>query len=285
MLLLLPDLSEWQPDADLAGIKAANGGAVILRAAYGADHPDQVFTRYRAEAAALGYSFTGLYQFLRADQDAVAQARAFCSVVRELAPHEVPVLDLEEGDGDQAARASQWFTLADGLLGLGARPVPERSWLYSYLDFAEEHGLASIFDGPRRTWVAAYGPDEPSLGHSLWQCTDGKTGPHVTNWPGCGNCDTSLYHGTLAQLAAISGRYEPPPPAAPRPWVTAGTDSLDALARAHGTTPAAILAATALHSPGQVLPADVARLVDGLFAGAAHPFAPMPGGLRLWLPG
>ena len=32
-MILLPDLSEFQPNADMAGIRHANGGAVTSRAA------------------------------------------------------------------------------------------------------------------------------------------------------------------------------------------------------------------------------------------------------------
>ena len=200
--MLLPDLSEYQPDADLRGIKRLNGGAVILRACYGAGHPDSAFVRHRAVAAALGCQFTGIYQYLRAGQDVAAQAEAFCAIVRRLAPHEVPILDLEEGSGSQLARADAWLGHVDAALGLASRPMTQRSWLYSGEYFAQSHGLAPVFAGGRHTWIAAYGNTEPGLGHMLWQCTNGSTGPHITTWPGAGKCDTNLYHGDLAQLAA-----------------------------------------------------------------------------------
>ena len=161
-----------------------------------------MFTRYRAEAAELGYSYVGCYQYLVASQDPAAQAEAFCKITGKLGPHEIPILDLEEGNGGQAARATAWLTYVDSHFGLTSRLLPARSWLYSGEDYAETHGLTSIFASPRRTWVAAYGPTEPALGHTLWQCTDGTTGIHVTNWPGAGRCDTSVYDGTLSQLAA-----------------------------------------------------------------------------------
>jgi GH25 family lysozyme M1 (1,4-beta-N-acetylmuramidase) len=204
-LLLLPDLSEFQPGADLEAVKDMNGGAVILRACYGAAHPDAAFARYRASAASLGFSFTGIYQYLAAGQDAAEQAAAFCKLAGKLAPHEVPILDLEEGSGSQAVRAAVWLTRVDAALGLAPGPVQQRSWVYSGLDFAQTHGLVPVFDGPRHTWVAAYGPAEPKLGHTLWQCTDGTSGIHVTDWPGAGRCDTNVFNGTLAQLCARAG--------------------------------------------------------------------------------
>jgi len=202
-MLLLPDISEFQANADLKGIKAMNGGAVIIRAAYGTGHPDSAFTRHRAAAAALGYPFTGIYQYLRAGQDAAAQARVFCRLIGNLGRHEVPILDLEEGDGNQSARAAAWSGVVDQAFGLARLPLNKRSWLYSGEWFAENAGLAGIFASARHTWAAAYGSTEPALGHTLWQCTNGKVGVHITSWPGAGRCDTSLYHGTLAQLAAL----------------------------------------------------------------------------------
>jgi Glycosyl hydrolases family 25 len=204
-VFLLPDLSEFQPDADMAGIAKQNGGAAIIRACYGGAHPDKVFAKFRKAAA--GYRFLGLYQYLVAGQDVIAQARAFCSIAGHLAAYEVPIVDVEEGAGSQYQRAIDWCGHVDRQLG-------KRSWVYSGVAFAEAHGLASIFASSRHTWVAAYSQAEPSLAHTLWQCTDGKTGSHITSWPGAGKCDTSLYHGSLAQLAAL---ITPPVPRPPRP--------------------------------------------------------------------
>lgn len=281
MTLLLPDLSEFQASADLAGIKRLNGGAVILRAAYGTGHPDAAFTRHRVAAGSLGFAFTGIYQYLVAGQDAAAQARAFVRTVGHLGPHEVAILDLEEGTGNQAGRAAQWAAIVDGTLG-------GMSWLYSGLDFARSHGLAPVFASARHTWVAAYGNTEPSLGHTLWQCTDGKTGANITGWPGAGRCDTNLYHGTLARLSALTGAGAPksgPPAPVPREWTTAGQGSVAGLASQHRTTPAVILQLTAQHSPGGVFDAAAASYLNEVFGGQADPRKPMPGGLRLWLPG
>jgi GH25 family lysozyme M1 (1,4-beta-N-acetylmuramidase) len=202
--LLLPDLSEFQPHADMAGIKRRNGGAAIIRAAYGTSHPDRAFTRLRADAA--GYAFLGIYQYAVAAQDITAQALAFCRITGTLGPHEVPILDLEEGDGSQEARAVTWGLAVHFALG----KVP---WLYSGLDYAQAHGLAPIFNGPAvHTWVAAYRDAEPSLGHTLWQSTNGTAGANITDWPGAGKCDTNVYHGTLAELAALASPAAKPPP-------------------------------------------------------------------------
>lgn len=210
--LLLPDVSEFQSPADgnapdWAGIKRQNGGAAIIRAGYGNAHLDGMLVSNRAKIKSLKFPFCGLYMYLRAGQDVRSQAQAFIKWIGpHLNPGEIPILDLEEGAGDQSGRANQWFGIIDAEYGLTRLPLPERSWLYSGESFATTAGLAPIFKSARRTWVAAYRSTEPTLGHTLWQSTNGEVGAHVTNWPGAGKCDTNLYHGTLAQLAAIVRR-------------------------------------------------------------------------------
>lgn len=205
MTLLLPDVSEFQPHTDMHGVKAANGGGAIIRACYGTSHPDGVFAKLRA--AASGFQFLGIYQYATAAQDITAQAHRFVQMIGTLRQHEIPILDLEEGAGNQSGRAAAWFEVVDEAFGLNCLPLNKRSWLYSGELFAEANGLAPVFASARRTWVAAYRSTEPALGHTLWQSTNGRVGAHAgTNWPGAGACDTNVYHGTLAQLSALIAR-------------------------------------------------------------------------------
>ena len=222
--LLLPDVSEFQSPADgnapdWAGIKARNGGAAIIRVGYGNAHLDKMLVSNRATIKSLKFGFCGLYQYLRANQDVHSQANAF---IGWIGPHlnegEIPILDLEEGAGDQSGRAAQWFGIIDAAYGLASLPLDRRSWLYSGQSFAVDAGLAPVFNSTRHTWVAAYRASEAGLlPHTLWQCTNGKAGAHITDWPGAGRCDTSLYHGTLAQLAATASGGPAPAPA-PEGW-------------------------------------------------------------------
>ena len=126
----------------------------------------------------------------------------------------------------------------DKFYGLDARPLPERSWLYSGASFAVSAGLAPIFSSPRRTWVAKYSAAEPKLGHTLWQSTNGKTGSHITAWAGCGKCDTSVYHGPLAGLAATGWKAPAVHPQGFRgEYVTAGQLPLAGVAAKLGVPP------------------------------------------------
>jgi len=273
MTVLLPDLSEFQPHADMPAIKAKNGGAAIIRACYGAHHPDHAFAHLRASAA--GFSFLGIYQYVVASQDIPSQSAAFCDLVGTLGVHEFPVIDLEEGSGDQSVRAAEWLSLTGVRLG-------KRPWLYSGLNYAEAHGLAPIFNGPEiHTWVAAYSGFEPALGHTLWQSTNGTSGVHRVDWPGAGFCDTSVYHGTLAELSAlVSGK---PKPATPEyvTHVTAGHMSLHDIAKQHGTTAAHVLRLTAREGP---FTTETYAWINSVFAGQADAGAVMPAGLTWRLP-
>ena len=205
---LLPDVSEYQTGPstpDWAGIKKQNGGAGICRVGYGHSHLDHMFVSNYTAMKHQRFSFTGLYQYIVAGQDITAQARAFCAWIgppSAIAPGTVLIADLEEGGGDQLGRANAWLGHVDHYYGLDRQPLPARSWLYAGASFAADHGLTPIFASQRHTWVAAYSAAEPRLGHTLWQSTDGSAGSHITAWAGCGRIDTSVYHGTLTQLAA-----------------------------------------------------------------------------------
>lgn len=202
--VLLADVSEFQPDvADAAYL--AWSKAIVIRAAYGAQHADLAW--YGGQRRALlhqgGARFIGIYQYLVAGQDAVAQAKAFCSLVGVLQPGEKMICDLEEGSGSQAGRWNAWAQVVRDQLG-------DDPWLYSGLFFGQSAGIAPV------DWVAAYQRTEPSAQHTLWQFTDAYA------VPGVGTCDCSVFHGTIDQLAALAnGGTQPVPPP-----VTSWTENL-----------------------------------------------------------
>lgn len=286
--LLLPDVSEFQtgPSApDWAGIKRQNGGAGIIRVGYGASHLDHMFAANYTAMKKAAFPFTGLYQYLVAGQDPAAQARAFCAWIGPPAvvyPGTVFILDLEEGAGNQAARADAWLTVVDRFYGLDKLPLPMRSWLYSGASFAVSQGLAPIFASPRRTWVAAYSAAEPKLGHTLWQSTDGQVGAHITAWAGCGRVDTSVYHGPLAQLAAMGYQgAEKPPAGFHGEWVSHGQLSLGALAAKLGVLPSTLLRMTATHY--KIFGPELAGYLNAVHNGILPVSSPLPAGTKVWV--
>ena len=197
--MLIPDFSEWQGNVNIAGVRRMTP-AIILRVGYGHDHKDLLIDRYRPQAVVQGFQWTGLYHYLRADQDATAQAEVFCGWVGRLNAGDIPILDLEEGSGNQVGRANAWFNYVDAHFGLDKLGLNERSWLYSGASYATAY-LESIFNSTRHTWVAAYGANEPSNPHTLWQSTNGAVGTNRISWPGAGYCDTSTTRYTIEQLA------------------------------------------------------------------------------------
>jgi hypothetical protein len=213
MTVKLPDVSEFQIGSSApnwAGIKSQNGGAAIIRVGYGNAHLDEMLVSNRAALRSHDFGFRGLYQYLVASQDAAPQARAFINWIGpDLNVGEIPILDLEEGSGNQEARANQWFGIIDAEYHLTSLPLSQRSWLYSDQSFAVSSGLSPIFNSARRSWVAAYQASAAGLlPHTLWQSTNGQVGANRTDWSGCGYCDTSIYGGNLASLSSLG--WHPP---------------------------------------------------------------------------
>jgi GH25 family lysozyme M1 (1,4-beta-N-acetylmuramidase) len=197
----LPDVSEYQPDVDWADVVAKNGGAAIIRALYGTSHVDKAWYggARRTDAHAKGVRALGIYQYLVASQDPVVQAEAFVALVGTLHQGEFAILDLEEGDGDQSARAEAWLTHVDEKL---TYPGYTGAWLYSDAAFFEAHGLMPFANSKRHTWVAAYGPNPPAVPHVLWQHTSGEVWPGIPNRPAPApaGCDCSIFNGDVNGL-------------------------------------------------------------------------------------
>jgi hypothetical protein len=185
---LLADVSEFQPNInDAAYLKWSK--AIIFRGAYGTRTDNAWFGGARRAALhAGGARFVGIYQYVRADQDAAAQGKYFGQLIGDAHSGEFYVADIEEGSGSQQSRWVAWADAFHAEVG-----VPPHT--YSGLSFASSHGLAPV------TWVAAYQTSEPSVGHTLWQFTDSYA------VPGVGTCDCSVFHGTIDQLAALA--YQP----------------------------------------------------------------------------
>jgi GH25 family lysozyme M1 (1,4-beta-N-acetylmuramidase) len=183
----LADVSEFQPDlADAAYL--AWSKAVIIRAAYGAQHDDGAwYGGARRDALhAGGVKFLGIYIYVAAAQDPAAQAEALIHLVGPLRKGEKIILDIEEGTGDLRTTRDIMSRIIVGALG-------DTPWTYSGLYFATAHNLAPV------EWLADYTATEPAEPHTpLWQFTDSY------QVPGVGTCDCSVFHGTISQLAALA---------------------------------------------------------------------------------
>lgn len=193
----IADVSEFEPEVDDA-VYLRWSLAVIFRALYGAFHVDHAW--YGGQRRQFfhdgGARFVGIYQYIVASQSILAQAAALIELVGQLREGEVIIADIEEGSGDLAETWHIWSSAIEGALG-------DKPWDYSGLNFAADHGLQPV------DWVAAYRAAEPTVPHTLWQCTSTATIPGIP-----GQCDMSIYHGTVDSLAAKAhGGTRTAPPA------------------------------------------------------------------------
>ena len=238
--LLIPDLSEYQGVVDWPALVGAAYPAVIIRAYNGARSDDQ-FAVNREHAHLAGVRALGLYAYLDPARDATDQAAEFVHTIGVLKPGEWPIVDVESG-ASAADRTRAWLAYVGRALGNS-----DVEWLYSGEAFYRAQGLADVIP-TSRTWLAAWGPDQPPDGEALWQYTDHRTIPGV-NVP----VDCSVYRGTVEQLLAAIGdkpapRPTPGPTAHPRwPFPTG--------IHPGGTTPSAIPLQQALKRT-QWLPED-----------------------------
>lgn len=186
-VVLMADVSEFQPDiADAAYLRWSP--AIVIRAAYGASHDDHAWYggARRADLLSGGAQFLGIYQYIVAGQDVTAQAQAFVRLLGgKLNKGEVPIADIEEGQGSQAQRWRTWAHVVSSELGFDP-------WDYSGANFANSTGLSPV------DWVASYGTREPAGSHTLWQFTDSFS------VPGIGTADCSVFHGSINDLAALA---------------------------------------------------------------------------------
>jgi GH25 family lysozyme M1 (1,4-beta-N-acetylmuramidase) len=195
--LVIPDLSEFQGTVDWHALVSGGYPAAIIRAHNGS-RADYQWSANRAGAHAAGVRALGIYQYLQAGHDAGAQANALCDLIGSLRPGEWAICDLEEGGGDQSARAHAWYTTVAGRLHNASSEE-----LYSGDYFFGAHHLSAA--GFSRIWVAAYSSTEPSTVHELWQFTDARHFPGVS-----GSNDASVFHGSVEQLLTHVSTPTPP---------------------------------------------------------------------------
>lgn len=176
----VPDLSEFQDTVDFTQV----GPAVIVRAHNGR-RADHLFTQHR-DGARAHCRVRGWYGYVVADRDAAQQGREMAALIGKLQSGEFIACDLEEGSGNQTARADAWCAEVDKACGGTA-------WVYSGAAFRTDH----LAGEARRFWEAAYQNVEPHDRHVLWQHSDHE------NHPGIGPCDCSIFDGTVDDLLTL----------------------------------------------------------------------------------
>jgi Glycosyl hydrolases family 25 len=181
MTLAIADVSEFQKTIDWAAYGAANPAAIVR--VHNSNRPDN-YAQPNIAGARAHCQWRGFYQYLTAGADPVKAAHDLQATLGPTQPGEVMILDLEEGAGDQSGRRAAWINALQD-------PV---EWTYSGMYFARAH-----LPGVRVEWLAAYGQAEPTDAHTLWQNTNAQRFAGIAT-----PCDASIFHGSLAQLQALS---------------------------------------------------------------------------------
>jgi lysozyme len=192
----MADVSEFQENID-ARTYISSGHSCLLVRAHNGWRADHKWPARRAYLRRYPFTCLGFYQYLVSSRDAAQQAREFIDCVGALRENEFVVLDLEEGAGNQIARAEAWFAVVDGWWG-------HRATLYSGLSFCRDH-LGGWERWKRPRWLAAYQSAEPRDQHELWQYTDSARFNGLD-----GAVDGNIYRGTQERFCAVFTQHDTP---------------------------------------------------------------------------
>jgi lysozyme len=201
------DLSHYYPDADLAAAAASGVAGVILKASQGDHWHDPAFATLLGRARAAGL-LVGAYHFGTA-ADTAAQLENFIAAVTRAAGGFGPivaVLDVETNcptpedtiSPDEAEKFVAQFRARTGQTPM----VYAGAYLRARGGARGRPNLAAC-----PLWVAQYFYRAQTLpgwnDWTLWQFTDGHSGPYAGKVAGAGRCDQSVFRGAASDLTAL----------------------------------------------------------------------------------
>lgn len=194
------DVSAWQETVDWTKVKNAGIDFAFIRVSDGLGYVDAYFPANWAGAKQAGI-VRGAYQFVRFDEDIIAQADLLVAKVGTLGETDLPpVIDVESTDGQSPAviaqKVGQWIERVEQKTG--KRPI-----IYTGKYFWNDNvGSSAFADDP--LWIPQYGPVCPDLPDpwttwAFFQTSDKGSVPGVS-----GNCDVNLFNGDMAALLALA---------------------------------------------------------------------------------
>lgn len=157
------DVSSYQGSVDWTEVASAGIEFAFARVSDGLTHPDAQFAANWSGIRAAGLR-RGLYQYLRASEDCVAQADLVLQQLQQLGEPDLPlVMDIETADGVSAATVQS--CMKDWLNHLHV--AGQRTMIYTAAFMSATIG--SGFGG-EPLWVANYGVTCPTMpgGWSQW---------------------------------------------------------------------------------------------------------------------
>ncbi len=199
--LLGIDVSSYQGVIDWPAVKASGVVFAYIRASDGMTYPDTTFAANWANARTAGV-LRGAYQFFREDEDPVAEADFFLTMMGPLEPDDLPpVIDVETADGqsqsDVVVNIGKW--LDEVQTGSGRKPMVYAG-LYSWPTLTG--GTSAYAD--YSLWVPQYGPTCPTLpspwtNWAFFQYSDNVATPGIP----AGGVDGDTFNGDMNALEAF----------------------------------------------------------------------------------
>lgn len=195
------DLSHHNAVDDWAAVRRAGIVAVIHKASEGATFRDPKF-RERREAARAAGLLWGSYHY-SSGVEVAAQVENYLACADPRAD-ELVCLDWEES----TAGADMSLEQAEGFVALVERRLGRAPVLYGGRVLRET--LADVEASPlarRPLWYARFADEPRGVPRlwprwTLWQYTDGASGPEPRTVAGLGAVDRNLFFGTEAELRA-----------------------------------------------------------------------------------
>lgn len=274
------DVSKHQGSIDWEKVKSSGVQFALLRAGYGSDREGQDDARFLqnvagCEAAGLPWG-AYLYSYAMSIEEAESEAAHLLRLLRGKKPSYPIVIDMEDADGYKAKRGGIGRQLATDIVktvcarlegaGYYAMWYANRDW---YLNRLCADQLAK-YD----FWLAHWGVEGPSLPCGIWQHTSDGAVPGIA---GRVDCDIAYKdYPAIIQAAELNGREkggenEPAPAPTPAPFEPEGSvsytvqkgDTLWGIARAHGTTVAALAERNEIADPDRIYPGQVIQIGGG----------------------
>jgi len=258
------DISRYEPKVDWNLIRAQGFGFVIIKATEGTSYQDPVFPTHWANAKSAGL-IRGAYHYLRAGDDANAQAQLFLRTVK-LENGDLPAfLDLEETFNNNQPNAN-FISRAETWLKIVEQATGRKPLIYSRASFLTErvsiNGRAPAWAKNYSVWIANYlfnyvegsQPVEAPGWQPwvFWQYTNKGDAQGIYNDLGQkpSEIDLDWFRGSLQDLYQFVGAQQPTPPV-PTKYVVKAGDTLSSIASQNGVTLDDLLAANpSLIQPG-----------------------------------
>lgn len=199
------DISYYQGVVDYAKLKTA-GSFVVIRATFGRNSVDTMFSTNRTKAEAQGMAL-GFYHYSYPQLNSPAsEAKNFADRVGTLKPGQFAVLDFEESySGDVVLWCKTWLDAV--YKRLKVKPL-----IYLNLSTARGYNWSSVINADYGLWLArwdynrtAAAPTTPWPFVAMRQYSDRETAPGVS-----GPVDGNVFYGSLEALLHYGDKWVDP---------------------------------------------------------------------------